>query len=198
MLISAISSFTFSSSQCCTFIPCHNLYFFVLLLNWLRLVESPFEHEFALPHTSVYYVTIIIIIIIITSHHSKPSLMTVSLSTTMWTHWVACSSALALKHKSQQTLTDDRSIIRQYVDALSCLQLGSPVYLQKSKLTNVIMYLKLSWSWSSISQVWNYKQRRCLFTLLGHLDYIRTTTFHHVSLPLKFLYMYSRQLRKHL
>ena len=29
------------------------------------------------------------------------------------------------------------------------------------------------------SQVWNYKQRRCIFTLLGHLDYIRTTTFHH-------------------
>lgn len=28
-------------------------------------------------------------------------------------------------------------------------------------------------------KVWNYKQRRCLFTLLGHLDYIRTTTFHH-------------------
>lgn len=28
-------------------------------------------------------------------------------------------------------------------------------------------------------QVWNYKQRRCLFTLLGHMDYIRTTVFHH-------------------
>jgi coatomer protein complex subunit alpha (xenin) len=27
-------------------------------------------------------------------------------------------------------------------------------------------------------KLWNYKQRRCLFTLLGHLDYIRTTTFH--------------------
>lgn len=27
-------------------------------------------------------------------------------------------------------------------------------------------------------QVWNYKQRRCLFTLLGHLDYIRSTFFH--------------------
>jgi WD40 repeat protein len=23
-------------------------------------------------------------------------------------------------------------------------------------------------------KVWNYKLRRCLFTLLGHLDYIRT------------------------
>ena len=33
-----------------------------------------------------------------------------------------------------------------------------------------------------VPQVWNYKQRRCLFTLLGHLDYIRTTFFHHVSL----------------
>ena len=27
-------------------------------------------------------------------------------------------------------------------------------------------------------KVWNYKQRRCIFTLLGHLDYIRTTMFH--------------------
>lgn len=27
-------------------------------------------------------------------------------------------------------------------------------------------------------QVWNYKLRRCLFTLLGHLDYIRTVQFH--------------------
>ena len=23
-------------------------------------------------------------------------------------------------------------------------------------------------------KVWNYKLRRCLYTLLGHLDYIRT------------------------
>ena len=30
-----------------------------------------------------------------------------------------------------------------------------------------------------VLQVWNYKQRRCIFTLLGHLDYIRTTVFHH-------------------
>lgn len=28
-------------------------------------------------------------------------------------------------------------------------------------------------------QIWNYKQKRCIFTLLGHLDYIRTTMFHH-------------------
>ena len=28
------------------------------------------------------------------------------------------------------------------------------------------------------TQVWNYKLRRCLFTLLGHLDYIRTVQFH--------------------
>ena len=26
--------------------------------------------------------------------------------------------------------------------------------------------------------MWNYKLRRCLFTLLGHLDYIRTVSFH--------------------
>ena len=29
-------------------------------------------------------------------------------------------------------------------------------------------------------KVWNYKLRRCLFTLLGHLDYIRTVSFHQV------------------
>ena len=29
-----------------------------------------------------------------------------------------------------------------------------------------------------LSKVWNYKLRRCLFTLLGHLDYIRTVEFH--------------------
>lgn len=28
-------------------------------------------------------------------------------------------------------------------------------------------------------KVWNYKQKRCIFTLLGHLDYVRTTVFHH-------------------
>lgn len=28
-------------------------------------------------------------------------------------------------------------------------------------------------------KVWNYKLKRCLFTLTGHLDYVRTTTFHH-------------------
>mmetsp|Transcript_119841 Transcript_119841/g.189744 ORF Transcript_119841/g.189744 Transcript_119841/m.189744 type:complete len:1240 (+) Transcript_119841:60-3779(+) len=27
-------------------------------------------------------------------------------------------------------------------------------------------------------KVWNYKLRRCIFTLLGHLDYIRTVDFH--------------------
>lgn len=27
--------------------------------------------------------------------------------------------------------------------------------------------------------MWNYKLRRCLFTLLNHLDYIRTVQFHH-------------------
>lgn len=32
-------------------------------------------------------------------------------------------------------------------------------------------------------KVWNYKQRKCLFTLLGHLDYIRTVFFHHVIIP---------------
>ena len=27
-------------------------------------------------------------------------------------------------------------------------------------------------------KVWSYKLRRCMFTLLGHLDYIRTVEFH--------------------
>jgi len=30
-------------------------------------------------------------------------------------------------------------------------------------------------------KVWNYKQRKCLFTLTGHLDYIRTVFFHHTN-----------------
>ncbi|CAL0302546.1 unnamed protein product [Lupinus luteus] len=30
-------------------------------------------------------------------------------------------------------------------------------------------------------KVWNYKIHKCLFTLLGHLDYIRTVEFHHQS-----------------
>ena len=30
-------------------------------------------------------------------------------------------------------------------------------------------------------KIWNYKQKKCIFTLLGHLDYIRSTFFHHVS-----------------
>ena len=32
---------------------------------------------------------------------------------------------------------------------------------------------------SILLQVWNYKLRRCQFTLSGHMDYIRTTVFHH-------------------
>src|SRR5436190_15487623 len=28
-------------------------------------------------------------------------------------------------------------------------------------------------------KVWNYKTRKCLFTLNGHLDYVRTVFFHH-------------------
>ncbi|KAF9593686.1 hypothetical protein IFM89_024503 [Coptis chinensis] len=30
-------------------------------------------------------------------------------------------------------------------------------------------------------KVWNYKLHRCLFTLLGHLEYIRAVQFHHES-----------------
>lgn len=32
-------------------------------------------------------------------------------------------------------------------------------------------------------KVWDYKLRRCLFTLLGHLDYIRTVQFHPAQFP---------------
>jgi coatomer protein complex subunit alpha (xenin) len=28
-------------------------------------------------------------------------------------------------------------------------------------------------------RVWNYKQKRCMFVLKGHIDYIRTVFFHH-------------------
>jgi coatomer protein complex subunit alpha (xenin) len=27
-------------------------------------------------------------------------------------------------------------------------------------------------------KVWNYKSKKCMFTLTGHLDYIRTVEFH--------------------
>mgnify|MGYP000733877840 FL=1 len=30
-------------------------------------------------------------------------------------------------------------------------------------------------------KMWNYKLRRCLFTLYGHLDYVRTVKFHHTN-----------------
>lgn len=28
-------------------------------------------------------------------------------------------------------------------------------------------------------KVWDYKQKRCIFSLKGHIDYIRSTFFHH-------------------
>ncbi len=43
-------------------------------------------------------------------------------------------------------------------------------------LTLLLLLTSLS---ASLPQVWNYKLRRCLFTLQGHLDYIRTVQFHH-------------------
>ena len=46
-----------------------------------------------------------------------------------------------------------------------------PMWIRLQCIFNTMFY----------AQVWNYKLRRCLFTLLGHLDYIRTTFFHHVS-----------------
>lgn len=27
-------------------------------------------------------------------------------------------------------------------------------------------------------KVWNYKTKKCIFTLTGHLDYVRTADFH--------------------
>jgi len=50
----------------------------------------------------------------------------------------------------------------------------------KCDFVNMLCMYTLS-NGSPCVQVWNYKLRRCLFTLLGHLDYIRTTFFHHVS-----------------
>ena len=49
------------------------------------------------------------------------------------------------------------------------------------KLYNYYIYSLISNSSLLYFKVWNYKQKKCLFTLLGHLDYIRTTFFHHVS-----------------
>ncbi|KAI5659249.1 hypothetical protein M9H77_28042 [Catharanthus roseus] len=37
------------------------------------------------------------------------------------------------------------------------------------------------WRDPALIKVGNYKLHRCLFTLLGHLDYIRTVQFHHES-----------------
>jgi len=37
-------------------------------------------------------------------------------------------------------------------------------------------------------KVWNYQSKRCLFNLLGHLDYIRTVQFHVVTLSPIWLY----------
>lgn len=31
-------------------------------------------------------------------------------------------------------------------------------------------------------KVWNYKAKKCMFTLTGHLDYVRTVEFH-LELP---------------
>lgn len=39
-------------------------------------------------------------------------------------------------------------------------------------------------------KVWNYKLRRCLFTLTGHLDYIRTVEFHLEQVRLNFCNFY--------
>ena len=44
-------------------------------------------------------------------------------------------------------------------------------------------------------KIWNYKQKKCIFTLLGHLDYIRSTFFHHVSI-MKFACNFSGSPRK--
>jgi coatomer protein complex subunit alpha (xenin) len=28
-------------------------------------------------------------------------------------------------------------------------------------------------------KVWSYKSKKCMFTLNGHIDYVRTVQFHH-------------------
>ncbi|KAK3002812.1 hypothetical protein RJ639_019190 [Escallonia herrerae] len=48
---------------------------------------------------------------------------------------------------------------------------GGPYISLHSSLSNLWDDYKI--------KVWNYKLHRCLFTLLGHLDYIRTVQFHH-------------------
>lgn len=47
--------------------------------------------------------------------------------------------------------------------------------------SSILQWINVVGDYQMVWQVWNYKLRRCLFTLLGHLDYIRTTFFHHVS-----------------
>uniref|UniRef100_A0A8C5NLV0 Coatomer protein complex subunit alpha n=1 Tax=Junco hyemalis TaxID=40217 RepID=A0A8C5NLV0_JUNHY len=51
---------------------------------------------------------------------------------------------------------------------------------KSARVKGLSFHPKRPWVLSSLHNgVWNYKLRRCLFTLLGHLDYIRTTFFHH-------------------
>ena len=47
-------------------------------------------------------------------------------------------------------------------------------YPRPASLPNPLQPLFVSGGDDYKIKVWNYKQRRCLFTLLGHLDYIRT------------------------
>lgn len=37
-------------------------------------------------------------------------------------------------------------------------------------------------------KVWNYKLRRCLFTLTGHYDYVRTVEFHREQVTIFIVY----------
>ncbi len=47
-------------------------------------------------------------------------------------------------------------------------------------------------------KVWNYKLRRCLFTLLGHLDYIRTVQVRRMSWSSSSIGVTSRPLNRQL
>jgi len=63
-----------------------------------------------------------------------------------------------------------------YVDKINCCSSGKGGFCT---LYNLII-LFVSWTGDDYKiKVWNYKMHRCLFTLLGHLDYIRTVQFHH-------------------
>lgn len=65
------------------------------------------------------------------------------------------------------------------IDACIAFESGDAEHYSESRSRSGLLFRLPSCAlmWMA-AQVWDYKLRRCLFTLLGHLDYIRTVQFH--------------------